>query len=96
MTNTITRLPTVPGSERSAYGGFPYMPSFDDVVRDLELDGLFPLPEFSHQQFLRDLDQAGWLEEWEASLEMAKLGLLGKDDRAGSVVTKRSKNAKKR
>jgi hypothetical protein len=71
------RLPTVsPRGPIYRECGIPYLPRFEDVVADLELDGFFPLPEFNHQQFLRDLGQSAWLEEWESTLAQLRLGLI--------------------
>ena len=42
-------------------------PSFDEVMALVGVE-VWPLPEFSHEQFLRDVGQSSWLADRESQL----------------------------
>lgn len=68
----MTRLATVPGSEFSQRGGVPYLPRAEDVLAEVAPGLELPLPEFSHEQFMRDHRQGDWLDEFDSLIVRLK------------------------
>jgi hypothetical protein len=53
-------------------------PSFEDVMATVGVE-LWPLPEFSHDQFMRDREQSSWLERLGQRLTEVRLEQAARD-----------------